>query len=155
MVCADAPLGQVHEFQQFIDCGLTLFGRDVVQLGVNVQVFLNGQVEVAGQGLRDHADRPANVIRVAAHIMSANSGRSRSDGNERGHHADQRGLPRSVRTQQPEDFFFFDVEGNIVDRGEVAVLLDDMIHFNGIARVDWLSAAAGRGLPSSGWCRSD
>ena len=51
---------------------------------------------------------------------------ARSDRDQRGHHANQRGFARAVRSQQPEDFAFRYAERNIVDRGEVSVLLDDV-----------------------------
>ncbi len=67
-------------------------------------------------------------------VVSGNAGRAGCDRNERSHHADQRGFPRSVRTEQAEDFFLLHVEGNVIDRGEVAILLDDMVHFDGVGR---------------------
>ncbi len=84
------------------------------------------------------------------HIVPTNAGRSAGDRNERGHHADQRGFPRSIRPQQSKDFFFFHVEGDVIDGRELAILLDDMVHFDGIARVDGLGPTIGRGLAGAG-----
>ena len=50
------------------------------------------------------------------------------DRNQRGHHADQRRLARAIGPEQAEDFAIFYAEGNVVDRGEVAILFDDVLH---------------------------
>ena len=142
MVCAPRHLVRSTSSSSSSIVGLSLFGRDVVELGVDIQIFFDGQIEVAGQRLGNYADRPANAVGVFAHVVSANAGRSGGDRDERGHHADQRGFPRAVRTQQAKDFFFLHVEGNVIDGGEVAVLFDDMVHLDGIARVDRRSSAA-------------
>ena len=93
------------------------------------------EIEVAGQRLGNHADGAAHGIGIFADVMSGNPGRTSSDRNERGHHADQRGFARSIWPQQAEDFFFLHVEGNVIHGGELAVLLDDMVDFDGVARI--------------------
>ena len=61
------------------------------------------------------------------HVMSGDARLPRGDRDERRHHADQRRLPGPVRSEQSEDFAFFHAERNVVDRREIAVLLDDVI----------------------------
>jgi hypothetical protein len=41
---------------------------------------------------------------------------------QRGEYFDGGGLPRAVRPQEREDLAFVDVEGDIVDGGEIAIL---------------------------------
>ena len=101
---------------------LPLIRRNVVELGVNAEIFFDGQIEIAGQRLRDHADGAAHRIGIFRDVVSGNAGSAAGDRDERSHHADQRGFPRAVRPQQAEDFFFLHVEGNVIDGGKVAVL---------------------------------
>ena len=50
------------------------------------------------------------------------------DGNERGHHADERALAGAVGAEQAEDFAFGDGEADALDGLEIAVALDDVFH---------------------------
>src|SRR5690242_10515111 len=125
------PLRKVHQFQQFVHVLLAFAGRNVVELGVDVEVFLHGEVEVTGQSLRNHADGAPSRIRLAAHVVAGNARHPRSDRQERGHHADKRGLARPVGAQQAESFAFIHREGNIVYGGELAIFLDDVLHGDG------------------------
>jgi hypothetical protein len=44
--------------------------RHAVELGVDAQVFFDGQVDVAGQRLRDDADHAAGRVGVLADVVS-------------------------------------------------------------------------------------
>src|SRR5262249_501428 len=46
-----APLGQVHQLKQTVNRSFALFRRNVIQLGIDVQVFFDGEVNVAGKSL--------------------------------------------------------------------------------------------------------
>ena len=74
----------------------------------------------------------AHRIGIFAHVVPGNAGRARGDRNQRGHHADEGRLARAVRAQQAKDFLFLHVEGHVIDGGEVAVLLDDVVDFDGV-----------------------
>src|SRR5271166_2523043 len=62
--------------------------------------------------------------------MACDTRMSGSDGDQRGHHADQRGLPRPVGAEQSKDLALFHAERNVIDRGEVSVFLDDVFDFD-------------------------
>ena len=126
-----APLCQVHQLQQFGDRFLALFRRNVVELGVNIHVLFDRQVEIAGQRLRNHANHSSRCVRFFGDIVTTDERLARSDRDERSHHANQRRLPCSVGAQQSEDFAFLHAEGNGVDRGENSVFLDDMLDLDG------------------------
>src|SRR5208337_3556749 len=55
------------------------------------------------------------------------------DGQQRGHHANQRGLAGAVRSEQTENLTLAHTKRNIVHCGEVAVLLGNVVDHNGIA----------------------
>ena len=71
-------------------CRLRFFAGNVVQLGVDAQVLFDGQVEVAGQRLRDHAHGAARVVRIFRDVEAGDARRAGGDRHQRGHHADQR-----------------------------------------------------------------
>src|SRR5258708_7521350 len=66
--------------------------------------------------------------------MALDARGSRSDWDERGHHADQRRFSSTIRTKQSEDFAVVHMERDIVHRGEVPILLDDMLDFDSASR---------------------
>ena len=126
-----APLGQIDGFEHRIDVLLALFARHAVKLGVDRQVFLQGQILVAGERLRNDADRLPHVIRVLAHVVPSHNGFARGDGDERGHHADECALAGAVRSQQTEDLALANAEVHVLDGFKVAVAFPDVLHRNG------------------------
>ena len=52
------------------------------------------------------------------------------DRNQRGHHADQRALAGAIRPQQSKDLSIGDLEGDALDRLEIAIPLDDLFDGN-------------------------
>ena len=110
-----------------------LVARHAVQLGVDQQVLLDAQLEVARHRLRNDADRAPHVIRLLDDVEAADergAGRRRK---QRDEHPDQRGFAGAVRTEQPEDLALLDGEADAVDGGEVAELLDDRSDVDGVA----------------------
>ena len=61
-----APLRELDRLQQLVDQALALAARHAVELGEDEQVLLDAQLEVAGQGLRDDADRAPHVVGAAS-----------------------------------------------------------------------------------------
>src|SRR5579872_5811272 len=78
-----APFRKVDQFQKFVDRFLALFRRDVVELGVNAHVLFDRQVEIAGQGLGNHANQAAGRVRFFGDVVSGDQRSSRSDGDQR------------------------------------------------------------------------
>ena len=126
-----APLGQVDGFEHFGDVLLALLARHTVELGVDAQVLFYAQVLVAGECLGNDANHLPHLIRVLAHIVPGHNGFARGDGNERGHHADERALAGAVGAEQTEDLALADAEVHILDGFEVAVALPDVLDGNG------------------------
>ena len=83
---------------------------------------------IAGHRLRNDAQAAANVVGLRLHVEAGDVGCASGDRDERGHHTDQRGLPCTIGTEQPEDFALANAERDVVDGGEVAILLDDVRH---------------------------
>src|SRR5438309_1193291 len=129
-----APLSEVDQFEQFGNRALALFLRHIVELGVDVQVLFHSQIQIASQRLRDHTDHAPRLIRFFGDIVPRDASLPGGDWNECRHHANQRRLSRAVRPQQAKDFFFLHIERDIVDRGEVAELLDDAFDLDRVRR---------------------
>ena len=68
-----------------------------------LQVFFDGQVLVAGQRLGNDADHAPHVVGIFGHIVAGDDGFARGDGDQRGHHADERALAGAVGAEQAED----------------------------------------------------
>src|SRR5262249_56393738 len=76
------------------------------------------------------------------HIDARFPRRNRDQG---GHHADQRRLAGTIRTEESENLAFFDMKRDIIDGGEVAVLLYDVVD---VDRVTGRAAGVSGGLPA-------
>src|SRR6185437_7354958 len=104
--------------------------RHPIELGVDQQIFFDAQVEVAGHRLRNHSHGIASAVRISADVVTGNDGASGGDGQQRGHHADERALARAIGAKQSEHFLLLYLEGDVVDRREFAEGLNDVVHFN-------------------------
>ena len=69
-----APLGQIDQFQEFVDRGFPLLRGNIVELGVDVQILFDGEVEVAGQRLRNYAHQAAGRVRFFLHVVTEDAG---------------------------------------------------------------------------------
>src|SRR6185437_7477075 len=107
-----APLEQVHGLKHFCDILLAHAARNAVKLGVDEQVFFDGEVRVAGERLRNHTDLAAHRIGIFAHVAAAHGGFAGRDWDERSHHADERALAGAVRSEEAEDFPLADAEAD-------------------------------------------
>ena len=99
-----APLCQVDRFQNLGDVFFALGSGDAVELGVDAQVFFDGEVWVAGERLGNDADHAADRVWVLGNVVAADDGRAGGNGDEGGHHADQGAFACAVGAEQAEDF---------------------------------------------------
>src|SRR6185437_1497277 len=90
----------------------------------------DAQVEVAGHRLRNHSHGIAGAVRIAADVVTGDDGASRGNGQQRGHHANERALARAVGAKQSEHFLLFHLEGDVIHGCEFAEGLNDVVHFN-------------------------
>ena len=105
-----SPFRQVDSLQQFIDRLFPSFRRNVIKLGVDIEILFNRQIEIAGQRLRDHANSSSRFVGFFAYVVSGDVRRPRSDRDECRHHADQRRFTRAIRTQQAENLALLHLE---------------------------------------------
>ena len=77
-------------------------------------------------GLEHHVDRPP-IGRDAAQILAVEQDAARGRLLEAGQHAQKRRLAAAGRAEQREEFAFVDGQRQIVDGGEIAELLGDVL----------------------------
>src|SRR6185436_1371262 len=101
--------------------------RDSVKVREQFEIFLHGQLTIEAESLgyisRQCADRfgiPEEI--EIAHPSRAGVGRENSQ-----HDADGRGFARTVGSDESEDFAFFDLETQMVYRGNRAELSCDVL----------------------------
>src|SRR5260370_12764301 len=92
-----APLGEIHQLQKLVDGLLALFRGNIIELGVYAHVLFDGEINVAGEGLRDHSDRAPCVVWIGLDVVPGDSRFSGGDRNERSHHTNERGFTRAIR----------------------------------------------------------
>lgn len=61
-------------------------------------------------------------------VVAVDDGFAFSDGDQRGHHADESAFAGAVGTEEAEDLAVGDIEGDAFNGLEVAVALDDVLH---------------------------
>jgi hypothetical protein len=97
--------------------------------------FLYREIDVAGQRLRNYAYGSSRVVGIRRHVKARNFSTARGYGNERSHHANERRLSGAIGAEESENLALLHVEGNIVNRSEVAILLNDVRHLNRIRHI--------------------
>jgi hypothetical protein len=99
-----APLAQVDGFQHINNILFALGPGDAIELGVDAQVFSDGEVGIAGESLGNDADPAADRVRLFSHVVTFNQGAPSCDRDEGGHHADERAFACAIGAEQTEDF---------------------------------------------------
>src|SRR5258708_34954603 len=124
-------------------------GGNAVEVGVDAEIFPDGQIAIAGHGLRNNADAPPRLVGIFAYVIAVNHRGATGDLKQRGHHADQRGFPRAIRSQQSKDFAFRYVKRDTVNSSEVPVALHDIEYFNRFCRGRHFASALDLGARTS------
>jgi hypothetical protein len=94
-------------------------------------IFFDRQIDVAGQRLRNHANRSPYCVRLAGDIMAGHHGSAAGHGRQCRHHADQRTFAGAVGAKQPKNLPVVHVKRDAVDRSEIAVALHNVFDRDG------------------------
>jgi len=108
-------------------CGQFPAGKPV-HLTPKTEVLLGGQVLVECQFLRHYTNAFLDRHGFLPDRMTAYQRVTAGGGVEGGKDRNGRGFPRSVGSQQAEDFALFDVKGDAFDGSEIAVFFDQVVH---------------------------
>ena len=125
-----AAVPQAHHLEHLLQPAAEHVAGDAVQLRVEAQVLLAGQVDVEGGVLEHQADVAADVGALRHDVEAGNPGRPRCQGRERAKDLDGRRLARAVGPEEAERLAGGHVEVDPVHRRELAVALDQPTHLD-------------------------
>jgi hypothetical protein len=77
--------------------------RHAVELGVQAQVLLGGQVAVERRVLEDQADVAPHLVAFCVDVVAGDRGRAAARAHERAQHVDRRRLAGAVGAEEAED----------------------------------------------------
>ena len=137
---------QPHLAEKVLDSWSALAQGHVEEARVNVEIFVAREVDVGGQSLRYDADCMPHTVGVAPHVDARDACLARRDRHDPGEHAHQRGLPRAVGSEQPEQLAVPDLEIDVVHGREVAKALYDLVNLDCIFGVHRTAPSALRSV---------
>ncbi len=100
--------------QQFGQEPLALGAGDAEEVGVELHVFIDGQIDIEAEALGHVADRILNGLGVADHVMAGHPRLTLAGIQQAAQHAQRSGLAGAVRTDQPEDLAAGDLQVQVV-----------------------------------------
>ena len=106
-------------------------GVDAVELGVQAEVLLGGEVAVERRVLEHEADVPADVVALIDDVEAAHAGGAGGGPHEGAEHVDRRALPGAVGAEEAEDLTASDGERDSADGLSLAVGLDEGLDLDG------------------------
>ena len=106
-------------------------GVDAVELGVEAEVLLGGEVAVERRVLEHEADVPADVVALAGDVEAAHAGGAGGGPRQRAEHVDRRALAGAVGAEEAEDLAGSDGERDAADGLDLAVGLDEVLDLDG------------------------
>jgi hypothetical protein len=104
---------------------------DAVELGVQAEVLVGGEVAVERLVLEDEADVAADVVALGGDVEAAHARVARGGSRERAEHVDRRALAGAVGAEEAEDLAAGDGERNAADGLDLAVRLDELVDLDG------------------------
>ena len=103
---------------------------DAVELGVQLEVLLGGQVAVERRVLEDQADVAADVVARGRDVVAGDGRGARGGLGQRAEHVDRRRLPGAVRAEEAEDLAGLDGERDAADGLDVPERLAQFVDFD-------------------------
>ena len=104
-----------------------------VEMPVVPQVLHHGELGVEARALKDHPQVPSHVAGLARQIVAEHGHAPRGHAKQCGENLEERRLPAPVRPEQPEDLPARDGEGDVRERGAIAVPMTEAVDQHGRA----------------------
>ena len=111
---------QVVALEQLLEPPGDLFRRQMIELGVQLEVLSDRQLAVEREGLRHVADVAPGLHVVRAHGLAEQLARSAGRRQEADQHFHRRRLAAAVRAEEAEDLAARDSETDVIDGDEIA-----------------------------------
>src|SRR5216683_3992952 len=116
---ADLALDERAERRHFHQSRITvapLVGSDSMQIGVEVEIFLDAEILVQPESLRHIANLRLDLLRIGGNVDAENTQITGISGHQSGSQTHERGLPRSIWSDQHGERAAPDLEGQVIER---------------------------------------
>jgi hypothetical protein len=143
---AAAPLPEAHHLEHLLHAFAEQASGHAIELGVEAEVLLGGQVEIEGGVLEHQADVAPDLTPLGHHIVPRHQRRPAGRFHERAQHPDRRRLAGAVRPEEAERLPRCHLEVDATHRDQLAVALLKSPHRHRRSRVALLQI---RHLPTS------
>src|SRR5579885_2242139 len=125
-----AAFPKLEEFEERLGALAPLALRDAVEDAVDFHVLPRRQILVETWVLEDDAEASAHLIALDRRVESVELYLAARRSQERRQHLDGRRLPRAVRAEEGEDLAAMHLERNVVNGGDFAEALDEILYSN-------------------------
>ena len=120
----------LQKLRRPVDALRDLFAGQLPRRQAEAQIAAHGLGRIERVGLKDHGE--AAVLRVEkSDVAVADQHLALADLEEAGEDVEKRGLAAAGRAEQDDELALLDLEVEVGDDGERAVLLDDVPEFDG------------------------
>src|SRR5229473_684642 len=116
---AGLPLDKRAERRHFHQSRIAvtpLVGSDSMQIGVEVEIFLDAEILVQPESLRHIANLRLDLLRIGGNVDAENTQITGISGHQSGSQTHERGLPRSIWSDQRGERAAPDLEGHVIER---------------------------------------
>ena len=103
---------------------------EAVEAPVKPQELAGGELLVDERPIGDESERRLRELRLRGDVVPVDHDAAGGRLQQPGDHAERRRLSRAVRAEEAVNLSRLDVEADAVDRGELAVLLDEIVDGN-------------------------
>ncbi len=124
------PVVQSHGVQSFVDPFFQEFVREAEQGTEHFEVGAGAQLVVERNGLGDEADGFSDIQVVPGNLLAPDGDRAVLRVKVADEQVHECGFARAVRSEQPEEFLFPDLERNVIERGNGGKFFCDMPDVN-------------------------
>ena len=123
-------LPELEQFQQVFNALAAHLAGNLVQHSVQFHVLVGGLLAVEARVLEDDAKFSSGFIFVDCGIESIQLNFPAGGCQQGGEHFDGGSLAGAIRTEEGKNLTCLDGKRNIVDRGEVAILLNEILYLD-------------------------
>ena len=121
-------IAEVDESEELFDAGAALAGRHAIEDAVEFHIFPGGEFVIEGGVLENDAEGFADGGGVGGGVVAIDDERAGGGAEEGGEHFDGGGFAGAVGAEKGEAFAAGDIEGDVIDGGEVAEFFGEVLH---------------------------
>src|SRR6202030_2031388 len=123
-----APFRQAYDLEQLFNRWPSLIAFYPVKFGIDAQIFLDGELRIAGHRLRNYPDLKPCPVGRESHVLAEDDNTAAADREQSRDHANQRALSGAIRAEQAESFAGINAKGDVVNSRKAAEFLTDVFN---------------------------